>query len=394
MSRDLTLKVTITADGSKLVETVEGAGKSIAGLGDRAKDGLARVGLAIDGLAKPLQDMGRKLSIGVTAPLTAAFGAAAALTRGFANTADEIAKSARGAGMAAGSFQELGYALGQVTNVDAGEMTRGFEQINATLGQAVAGDSGAIKKLEALGLAVEDLANADSETVFNALLQSLDQTSSAADAAAKASDILGERIGRSLGPQLRGAGDDVAALRQQFVDLGLVIDDEVLAQAEAFNDMLDTFSRELGGVSRELGAALLPLAIDLLPVLRESLLPAFKSLIGGVADAIRVFQEMPEPVRNLAAVVLTTFAVAGPVMLAVGGFIAIVGGIPIAIGAGLLAAAALFVTFKNDIAAAITDSIEWVQALYEGVREWMGEKLMAAFQPALDAIRKVEGALA
>lgn len=349
------------SDAAKRTET---ATQQMQGHIDRVGRGLRSFG---DGAIA----VGGALSKSVTGPLLAAVTAVGAFGVSFARTADEVAKTAREAGLSGQAFQELGFAIGQVSQVSEGEARRALQQLNATIGEGVRGNEKAVESLLGLGFSMEEIASGaiGSEAAFTRLVEHLGQTGTAAEAAAIASDLLGARVGRALGPALRESSDAVGELRQQFRDLGLGISQDGLDAAEQFNDQIDVLQRQLGAAGAAIGTALLPALIELAPVLQDRILPAIISVAEGLAGLIRWFSDLPGPVQEAVGIVAALLGAGGPILLAIGALSKALGALVLATGPiGLFIAAAV---------AAYTAWQVWgddIKALVESVSAWLSEK--------------------
>lgn len=368
-----------------------------------------------------LQHMGGRLS-GIGKGLLPVTGAIAGVGAGLfglvtsaAATGDAMAKTAREAGVSSETFQELSFALGKVAQVSDRDLSTAFGSLTTRLGDAAAGNQTYAAALAQLGFSQAQIASGTigTEEAFQRLTQAMQDAESPAQAAALAADLLGERSGRRLAGALRESGDQIDTLRQQARDLGLVMSKDATDASERFNDAMTDLKGEFGAVFRDLGTKLIPVfERDLFPVLRNDVIPAIGTLGDRVGDAIRWFRDLPAPVKKIGGILATTFAVAGPILLGLGTFVATVGSIVTAlapvgtalatVGTALAAlvtgAAAPFVLVGAAIAGLVIawrtwgdDITEIVTNTFTAVKTWLVDKFSAIVEGVREKIDAVKG---
>lgn len=287
-----------------------------------------RVGKTFQDVGASLSDVGLSLTKWVTGPILGATAAMTGLVLSQANAGDAIAKNAREAGLSATAYQELAFALGQISQLTETELTRGFASLTKAIADAAMGSARHQQILQGLGFSMQEIRSGSiqTETAFERLTQALRSTDNQAVALKLASELLGDRVGRRLAGALRESGDQVDVLRTQFRDLGLGWSGQQLADAEAFNDALDLMKREMGALGREVATQVIPVLVnDLIPFLREQAIPVLRDLTTKVVDAIKWFLEL-KPSTQVAIVGVTAFsAVLGPLLMVLGSLVSIVG---------------------------------------------------------------------
>lgn len=382
----------VEADIGPLIREMARAKGALSGL----ENATASVGAAMKRFGSATTDLGRRMSI-VTGAISAAAAGVFVLAKGSAEAGDAIAKSARSAGVSADYYQEMAFALGQVTDVTEEEFSKALTTLNRVLGEASQGSSTAIAAFEKIGISAESITSGSvtAETALDSLLTTLNGTKDPALAAAISTDLLG-RVGQRLGGQLVGAKGEVEGLRDRARDLGIVMSGEALDASEKFGDAWDELMRQFEALKVKVGSVVLPILVnDLIPAIQDKVIPGIAKLVEILADVINWFGDLPDPVKEAAAAIATAFAVGGPVLLAVGAVSTAIGALVAASGPiGLLLAAAstlaaAWVKWGDDFKAAVGGAVDWVTGKFDALIE----TLKSIVQWAVDVKDAIAGAL-
>ena len=373
-SNPFEIKVTIDLDATpfkRAVETVDEQMARLRRVTDRTSQHLDKVGTSLKNLGGRMT----KVSAGIGLATAAAFR----MTQVSAQSANAIDKQSKSIGLSAAAYQELGFAIGQVSDLSSEQFSNAIRQMNTRLGQAAEGNKGLIEKFSALGFSQEELASGaiTAEEAFNALNASAQKLESPAAAAALAASVMGEEAAK-LGPIMMESGAEIDGLRDKAQDLGLVLDDEMVAAGAKFEDQMDELGRQMRALRDTVSAELLPVFTNtLIPAIQDKVVPALASLAAGVADIIQWFGNLPGPVQEALGVITTALAVGGPVLLAIGAFSSALSVLVAASGpVGLfIAAAALLTTawlkWGDDIKALLSGVKQWFVDGFNGAIEWV-----------------------
>lgn len=367
------IAIGVTADIGPLVREMGRATRATGGLA-RATDKVSR---KLNGFSRKTARLGKTMSV-VSGAIAGAAAATFALAKSTADAGDKIAKTARGAGVSAQYYQEMAYAIGQVSDVSEDELASSLQRLTRSIGEGAEGAKAQSEALEKLGFTQSQIASGSITTqqAFDAYIKTMDGIKDPAIAAAISSDLLG-RSGVRLGAQLAGAGGNVASLRDRANELGIVLSKDALDASEQFGDKMDDLTRSFQAVKTKIGAELLPLFVDrLIPAIQDRVIPKlieFGDAIGGVIDW---FDNLAAPVQEAIGIVAGALGVGGPLLLAVSAvskaFALLLGTGPI--GAFILAAtAAAFAWAKwgDDIKAGIGGAVDWIKAKFEAFLEYM-----------------------
>lgn len=329
----------------KFFQPFQKMNRSLAALGraahlDRVAEGFRRVGAGVGNVVGRVMALTKKLALMSVAGSLAIVG----FIRSFTNAGDNVAKVALKLGIGIEALQEYRFAADR-----AGIPTRTFDmalqRFGRRAGEAAAGTGEARVAFNALGISVVD-AEGKVRSIESLLPEVADKLSKIENAnirnalAMKFFDAEGVMMVQMLS---QGA-DEMARLRQEARDLGLVISEDAARGSEELTDRLTNLRGGLAGVRNVIATALLPsvtklverltdLVVGMQPKIRawaedfaEKLpdrLRSLKEWLGEVKDAmkplIRVGKRLAEKfgTAKLAAIALGA-ALAGPLLGAIG----------------------------------------------------------------------------
>ena len=231
--------------GSVMVDTAD-AQKSIQKTSDEA-----------EGLGKKLlggASTAAKWATGVVAGATAVGGAMVSAAKSTAEDMDAIDKASQRMKMGAESYQELAYAAElsgvQMTTLEA-----------------------AAKKLEGTDLNMDQA------------LEEIYSLETAEERAAKAADLFGESVAYKMTPLLNASAEDMAAMKQEAHDLGIVMSEETVKNGAEMGDMFAKVEKSLGTLKTQLVSEFMPYVMEILDWLIENL-PRIQETVSKLMDAL------------------------------------------------------------------------------------------------------------
>lgn len=392
------LEVIITATTEQFDKAIDRAKGVITGYERRMKSAADSVAAFGDAATR----LGNKMSL-VSGAVLVGGGAMFALGKSAADAGNQIDKSSKAVGLSAEAFQELNFAIGQVSDMTGEQFTNSLRQMNTRLGQAADGSKPMIEAFEAIGISQEDIQSGlvDTEGAFMALAAAMQDTESPAAAAALAGRILGEEAAK-LGPILRESGGDIDALRQRAQELGIVLDQDAINASAQFTDKMDELQKQMTTLKNTVGAALLPVMISFVGSIQDNVVPALVTLGEKAGQIVDWFGQLPGPVQEAAGLIAAALGVGGPVLLAIGAMSKAISALLIA-GSGpiglLIAAAALltaaWVKWGDDIKRITSEAVTWVSdkfneliAFFEGLPEKFAEFGRNIIQGLLNGINE------
>lgn len=249
--------------GSVMVDTAD-AEKSIQKTGDKA-----------EGLGNKLADGAKtagKWAFGVAGAAAAIGTAMIAAAKDTAETADQIDKASQRMKMDAESYQELAYAAG-LSGVEMSTLEK------------------AAKKLEGTDLSMDEA------------LDQIYSLGTAEERAAKAAELFGENVAYQMTPLLNASAEDMAAMKQEARDLGLVMGEDAVKNGAALNDMFTKVDESLGALKNGLMAEFMPYIMEILQwvidnvpkiaatvkKVMDMLMPIIKPILNGIMKLVEGF---------------------------------------------------------------------------------------------------------
>lgn len=239
---------TATTDEKKLGDTTEKAGKQAekAGKGGFTvlKGILANLGAeALKAVPTALINNVKTLSKTVSKAVS-----------DVTSTADAIAKGAKNANMSAQSYQTWSYVLERSgSSIDSMK--------SAMLKLETASQNGN-KAFKELGISSKELKNMTPEQTFERTIKALQNVQDEGKRSVLASKLLGKGFGSELGSLLSMSASETDALKQRVKDLGGIMTDEALKDAEGFADSITDVKTALNGLKNNIVAQFLPALKD------------------------------------------------------------------------------------------------------------------------------------
>lgn len=282
-----------------------GASRAQASMGNLQRR-FARVG-------GTLRDVGQRLSVGLTTPLTGA--AAASMAAGSALA--ELDNQAKVAGISAQELKTLSLAT-QGVGIDSEKLADILKDVNDKLGDyKVAGAGGAVDFFEQIapkvGLTIEAFEGLSSSDALQLYISALEE--------ANVSQA-------EMTFYLEALASDATALLPVFANGGAMIDD-FRARAEklglAISDKTITAAREAGAefrvVSEVLKTRMQAALVDLLPAftkLGETMVPVFETAVNWTVRISEAFGNLSPRMQRIIATGVALAAVAGPLAVGLG----------------------------------------------------------------------------
>lgn len=308
--------------GSVMVDTAD-AEKSIQKTGDKA-----------EGLGNKLVNGAKtagKWAIGVAGAAAAVGTAMIAAAKDTAETADQIDKASQRMKMDAESYQELAYAA-QLSGVEMSTLEK------------------AAKKLEGTDLSMDEA------------LDQIYALGTEEERAAKAAELFGESVAYQMTPLLNASAEDMASMKQEARDLGLVMGNDVVKDGAALNDMFTKVEDSIKMLKNGLLVELMPYIMEILDWVIKNI-PKISATVKKVMDAL-----MPiiKPILNgiMSLVEGFTALLDGDIHGFIDGILGFLGGIGQAfLNIGKSIFGFLWdglVSVWNDIANWVSDKVNWL----------------------------------
>lgn len=314
--------------------------------------GGAKFSKALDGAGQKLQSFGKGAAMiggSITASGTAITGALSAAVAHFASVGSELADMSARTGVAGSTLAELGYAAEQT----------GAELVDVEKALTAMAKKGNTKSFEEQAAAIA------------AIDDPVKQAKAAMDAWGKS------------GMKLIPMAENLAELRKQAQEKGLVPSDDAISAADALGDAIDDVWKSVNMLVFEIGHAL---AASVLASAKKVV-----AIVGACIKWVRANQNVIVVVKQVGLALL----VAGSIITAVGGAIIAVGmtlsGIAAIFGAIGAAAAVLLSPLGIITAALVTGAIVWAKYTESGQAAMSG--LTAFFTDLYETVQQTVGGI-
>lgn len=205
---------------------------------------------AIENLGKKAADMGKAVVVGAGVAATALFGMAV----NSAKVASNIDDASKRVGMSAEEFQKWGYAA-KLSGIEQDKLETIMKKQQTVFADASTGVKAASETYKKLGIDIKGMTAGDA---FNAAILALSNMKDETQRNALANDLFGKSYA-DLAPLLGEGSAGIDALRQEAVDLGIVMSGDSVAAGAKFDDTLDTLKTSFGTIVAEVGVKVMPI---------------------------------------------------------------------------------------------------------------------------------------
>lgn len=226
---------------------------------DKSGPAFDAVGARLNGLKSSLSELGGALAAaGIGLSLTGLV----ATFKSVADELDRVSKAAQKVGLDVEVLSALEYAAGQ-SGLEVAGLEANLTKLNKTAVEAAHGNKDQAETFAALGVSVSDAAGRmkSTDTMLLELADSFARFADGPEKAELAMRVFG-KSGTDMIPMLNAGRAGITDLMAEAKTLGVVMNGEAAAAAEAFNDNLDRLSTSMRGVAMAAGQ-------DALPALRE-----------------------------------------------------------------------------------------------------------------------------
>ena len=218
----------------KLEKESKEASKGIKDVGDKAKDS--------SGKLDKLKGVASGVAKGMTAIATAGAGAvtaigAMALKAG--QSADDINTLSTQTGLSTEQIQKFRYAS-ETIDVSLDTLTGSMAKLTKYMSNATKGSGDVYNAFKELGVSFQNTDGSlrNNEEVFNECISALGKMENETQRDALAMKIFGKSA-QELNPLIKGGADTLKQMGDQAQQLGIILDQETLDKANAFNDQIE-----------------------------------------------------------------------------------------------------------------------------------------------------------
>lgn len=243
---------------------------------EEANNSLAKTDKQAQTTGEKLANAGKtvaKVGTAVIGAGVAVGGAMVKMASDSASAADVVDKGAQRMNISTDSYQELAHAAA-LSGVEMGTLEK------------------AAKKLEGTDLNLDQA------------LEEIYALGTAEERSAKAAELFGESVAYTMSPMLNASADDMAAMRQEAHDLGIVMSEDFVVAGAALNDTLSNIHDAFTGIVTNLGASLMPLVQQFGDFILQ-LMPSIQEAMALIAPLLgQLFETLMPPLMQLVQMLL------------------------------------------------------------------------------------------
>lgn len=238
-----------------------------------------------------------------------------------AQQGDAIAKASQSIGISAQAYQEWDVVL-RKSGSSMKSATGAIQNLTKNASDA---SKKQVEAFEALGLSMETVARMQPEELFSAVVRGLQGIDNVSERTALANTLLGGSY-KSLGTLLSTSTEDMEGMIEAARKAGIIMSDEDIANAVAFQDSMDTINDTVNGIKNTIAEELMPafttlqtafadlltkvdwatlgeaLSLVLGPAvsfLTEFLMPLANLALGGVTATLSVFVDLVKGLKDV-----------------------------------------------------------------------------------------------
>lgn len=378
----------------KLGEAAELVHKSAGDMKENMSSAAAQIG-------EKMESVGKTMSAFVSVPLAGAGAALLEMTKKTAEYGASLEKVAAKTQTGVEAISQLHYAA-RLSEVGVTSLDNGLKFLAKNMAAAADGVKAPSQAFEKLGIDVDRLKGKKPDEVFLLVADRLKAIEDPAERVRLAMQIFG-RAGADLLPMLLKGADGIKTLMEEGVRLGATMSEQDAEAAGALNQNLIRLSETIGGLIRKIGEGFVPVLNDVV----KAMVP----VMSGVQSVLQWFKNLDTGTKETAVIMATAFGVTGPIVLAVGAMMTMLGTLmaPIMVGGfivgGIAAGAYTIVKYWGDLKlsaseiwASITGFVAGasqqitghVIVLYTQVRTYLVDKfneIVARVKGAIDLVK-------
>jgi hypothetical protein len=301
--------------------------------------GLGEFESNLDKISKGIGNAGLNMTKFVTGPILALGGGLLALATKTGNFADRILDLEQITGMSTDAIQQF-QNVAKIAGVETEAVTSASEKLTRQMSELETGTGKGAEALADLGIEFGDLEKMTPDQRMQNLIVALSEIVDPAERARIGTDLL-RNSWRDIAPIVALGADGIAEARQAAIDMGAVMGNQALNDANNFRIGMENLKTEFMAAGQGIMNEFLPiLTEDLMPFITDTVIPKLREFAEMIRNVFARFRELsPETQGNIVKFILLVAAI-GPVLLIIAKLIAIVKGVIIVVKA--LSTALLF----------------------------------------------------
>ena len=242
---------------------------------EAANESLSKTESKANNLGSTLLNGAKKAGQFAAGLTAAATGAVAGLTKIASNASqsmDAVDKASQRMGVSAEAYQEMAHAA-ELCGVEM-----------ATLEKAAK--------------------NLDNGMTFDQAMAEIYALEDAESRAQKAAELFGDSVAYNMTPMLNASAEEMASMRQEAYDLGIVFSQDTVTAGAALNDAMTNVQASLSALGTSIGTALMPILMQALDFITANL-PLIQDMFDKLAPVlVSLFETLMPQIMSLAETLL------------------------------------------------------------------------------------------
>jgi hypothetical protein len=235
----------------------------------RFKEGTDSAGVSTVAMGSLVAKAGEKIAAMGVQAAKAALVFTKELVTGFVEAGDQIGKTARQIGVSTDDLQGLTFAAKR-SGVQVKSMEKGLKLLQVGMFDASTKGVGPFQEgIDALGISITSLEGLTTTEQLAVFADELNKVGSEAERTGIASKLFGARAGPELKTLLEGGSAGILELQERARELGGIIPEEGIANAEKLADTFTDLDTQMMGMKNTIGGALAPVVDEMVGELIE-----------------------------------------------------------------------------------------------------------------------------
>ena len=369
-------------------------------------------------MSEQFKEMGNKLTAaghamqGLSTAAAAVTAAIGALTVKSGQWADDLNTMSKRYSIGTGELQKYA-AASELVDVDVEAIAKSHIKLEKQMMSASKGTGASAEAFEKLGVSVTDADGnlRDGDSVWQETIAALGQMSNETERDALAMQLMGKSA-TDLNPLIEDGGETYKNFADTLAKYDLdFVDQDMLDQANQFNDALDTM-KAIGMVAfqqlgTQLAAYLAPAmekVVDLVGQIANwfsNLSPRTQALIAGIAAVVAVLAPLLIGLGKVSFAISSIMSLMATLGPAIGGIVATMGPVVLAVAAVIAIGVALYknwdtikakaVAFKNAVLSNFNDFKNKVTSTFNAIKTAIITPIQTAIDKVKGLINKIKG---
>lgn len=289
------------------------------------------LGDKLKNMGAKMTDVGKQMSMKITAPILAAGGAMIALAKKAGDVADRLLDLSDITGMSTDSIQEWQH-VATIAGVSTETITAAVEGLVKKIPQLEAEGGKATDALNKLGISFDDLKRMTPDEQMDTMIKLLSEMDDPLERNAVGAQLFGGAW-KDLAPILGMGADEIARAKDEAHELGLVMSEDALQDANNFRIAMDKLKKVFEGAGNQIGSKFAPILQDtLIPLIETKIIPGILKFVDKIGELIEWFDGLSDGTKKMIGIMGGIVVGLGPALVIFGKLATGLGGLVKAFG--------------------------------------------------------------